>query len=710
MIPAASRSPKVSRPPRSADDARDHAGSAAAARRAGTPAKPAARRRSCAAPPAPAAPQPTPAAERDRTTPAHDPPLRLQAEDRRRERKNRAEDNKPRAIPLRPPMLGRGAPIHPPVGPRPSPVAPAASARQRPPCHLAAARPRGPFRRRRGRFRRLAGRARARFFPARGSRCRFTRLRPPPGAVRPHLRPQPAVPPRRPDRASATSAAASRPAASRRAHRSTAAAHPGQHASAGPRPPRRSAGGASAGRPASRIVGQPGCPARGAAACRSRRQARPAALAQPMPGHARRRRAASRRAAAPVSAASRPAALSGTAASRASPPWPPAPYVRGMPGPGSVPAVPRPMHPTSRGGLARPRRAASAARSYRRAPSRSPTSDRARPARSPAATPKKRSCGRRCAANRPRRRPSIATSPFPKASPSRSFPKSSTSKPTLVIKKLVDRGIFATINQTLDAKLATEHLARIRRFHFHRYLRRRGHAGYRDRRRGRPIFPPSARGHHHGPRRSRQNFAPRRHPRPPTSRTKKPAASRSTSALITSITTARTSSSSIRRATKRSPACAPAAPKLPISWFWSSPPTTASCRRPSKPSITPAPRKFRSSSPSTRSTSPTPSPTASNSSSPIAACIAEDWGGDTVMVPVSARSKTNLDLLLEMILLVAEIAGSAGQSRASRPWPACSKPSWIAGAVRWPPSWCATARCAWATISSAARFSAACAP
>ena len=33
----------------------------------------------------------------------------------------------------------------------------------------------------------------------------------------------------------------------------------------------------------------------------------------------------------------------------------------------------------------------------------------------------------------------------------------------------------------------------------------------------------------------------------------------------------------------------------------------------------------------------------------------EDWGGDVVMVPVSARTKENLELLLEMILLVAEI-------------------------------------------------------
>jgi translation initiation factor IF-2 len=36
--------------------------------------------------------------------------------------------------------------------------------------------------------------------------------------------------------------------------------------------------------------------------------------------------------------------------------------------------------------------------------------------------------------------------------------------------------------------------------------------------------------------------------------------------------------------------------------------------------------------------------------------LAEDWGGDVVMVPVSAKTKQNLDLLLENLLLVAEIA------------------------------------------------------
>jgi translation initiation factor IF-2 len=35
--------------------------------------------------------------------------------------------------------------------------------------------------------------------------------------------------------------------------------------------------------------------------------------------------------------------------------------------------------------------------------------------------------------------------------------------------------------------------------------------------------------------------------------------------------------------------------------------------------------------------------------------LPEDWGGDTVMVPVSATEKQNLDSLLEMVLLVADL-------------------------------------------------------
>ena len=36
--------------------------------------------------------------------------------------------------------------------------------------------------------------------------------------------------------------------------------------------------------------------------------------------------------------------------------------------------------------------------------------------------------------------------------------------------------------------------------------------------------------------------------------------------------------------------------------------------------------------------------------------ISEDWGGDTIMVPLSAKQGTNIDTLLEMVLLVAEVA------------------------------------------------------
>ena len=42
--------------------------------------------------------------------------------------------------------------------------------------------------------------------------------------------------------------------------------------------------------------------------------------------------------------------------------------------------------------------------------------------------------------------------------------------------------------------------------------------------------------------------------------------------------------------------------------------------------------------------------------------LAEDWGGEIVTVPVSAKQKTNIDLLLEMILLVADMKDLQGES------------------------------------------------
>ena len=82
---------------------------------------------------------------------------------------------------------------------------------------------------------------------------------------------------------------------------------------------------------------------------------------------------------------------------------------------------------------------------------------------------------------------------------------------------------------------------------------------------------------------------------------------------------------------------------------------TASCRRPLKRSTTPRRPTFRSSWPSTRSTSRELRSIASSRRLSDQGLLAEDWGGDVVTVPVSAKQKTNLDLLLEMILLVADM-------------------------------------------------------
>src|SRR5690606_35614883 len=35
--------------------------------------------------------------------------------------------------------------------------------------------------------------------------------------------------------------------------------------------------------------------------------------------------------------------------------------------------------------------------------------------------------------------------------------------------------------------------------------------------------------------------------------------------------------------------------------------------------------------------------------------VPEEWGGDTVMVPVSAKERQNIDQLLEMLLLVTDV-------------------------------------------------------
>ena len=88
--------------------------------------------------------------------------------------------------------------------------------------------------------------------------------------------------------------------------------------------------------------------------------------------------------------------------------------------------------------------------------------------------------------------------------------------------------------------------------------------------------------------------------------------------------------------------------------------------------------------------------------------VPEDWGGQTVMVPVSAKKRQNLDQLLEMILL-SPTSSSSRPTRSAARRARCSKPSSIAAAVRWRPCSCRTARSASATTSSPARWSARCA-
>jgi translation initiation factor IF-2 len=47
--------------------------------------------------------------------------------------------------------------------------------------------------------------------------------------------------------------------------------------------------------------------------------------------------------------------------------------------------------------------------------------------------------------------------------------------------------------------------------------------------------------------------------------------------------------------------------------------------------------------------------------------LAEDWGGDTVMVPVSAKQRLNIDLLLEMILLMSDVNEAKLRANPARP-------------------------------------------
>ena len=112
-----------------------------------------------------------------------------------------------------------------------------------------------------------------------------------------------------------------------------------------------------------------------------------------------------------------------------------------------------------------------------------------------------------------------------------------------------------------------------------------------------------------------------------------------------------------------------------------------------------------SSWPSTRWTRTGADPGAGSSrSSPSTTWCREDWGGETVCAcPFQRQDQAwALDELLEMILL------HGGRDAAAAPIPtgwavaSLSRPSWIRPEVPWPPCWCRTVPCTWATTSSPA--------
>jgi translation initiation factor IF-2 len=75
----------------------------------------------------------------------------------------------------------------------------------------------------------------------------------------------------------------------------------------------------------------------------------------------------------------------------------------------------------------------------------------------------------------------------------------------------------------------------------------------------------------------------------------------------------------------------------------------------SRRSATPRPPRCRSSSPSTRSTSPTANPDRVKTELTEAGIVVEEYGGEVPLVPVSAKTRIGLDELIEMILLVADL-------------------------------------------------------
>ena len=206
-------------------------------------------------------------------------------------------------------------------------------------------------------------------------------------------------------------------------------------------------------------------------------------------------------------------------------------------------------------------------------------------------------------------------------------------KATEVIKVMMNMGVMATINQTIDqdtAVLVVEEMGHTAVMRKENVIEEDLQSETSEGARGRAA---PAGGDRHGPRRPRQDLAARLHPQAPRSRRARPAASPSTSARIRSRPRQRRwSRSSTRPATRRSPPCAPAAPRSPTSSSSWSRPTTASCRRPSRRSSTRRRPRCRSWWRSTRSTSRRPNPERVKQELTKHGVVPEEWGGENIFV------------------------------------------------------------------------------
>ena len=76
--------------------------------------------------------------------------------------------------------------------------------------------------------------------------------------------------------------------------------------------------------------------------------------------------------------------------------------------------------------------------------------------------------------------------------------------------------------------------------------------------------------------------------------------------------------------------------------------------------------------------------------------VPEEWGGDTIICPISAKTGMGIDNLLDMVVLTAEMRElKANPNRP--PMALSSRPGWTRAAAPWPPCWSRTAPCTRAT-------------